>query len=415
MPVPNLATSGLFAVEDIVIAVNPFAVASARLTAAAVRAGGLGVLDLTSGGRRAAEQLALAEEWSATGFGVRLADTAAFPARDLPATVHTVLLTTAAACTPAEFPGRRVLVEVTGREQAVRAAAAGAHGLIARGHEAGGPMGELSTFVLVQQLLDDAELDLPVWACGGAGPHTAAAVVAGGGAGVVLDTQLALLTEAEAELPAGTTTLLAGLDGSETTVENGRRVVRRRRPGTVPAEEDSAPPEIGQDGFLAARFRDRWGTVHAAVRGVRDAVLDALGKAGPALTSDGDGSRLTGTRLSVAQGPMTRVSDQAGFAAEVSRAGALPFIALALSGADRTRAVLEETRDALGDRPWGVGVLGFADEEIKAAQLDVVRELRPSHAIIAGGRPAQAVALEDVGISTFLHVPTPLSLIHIPE
>ncbi|MFD5625311.1 beta-ketoacyl synthase N-terminal-like domain-containing protein, partial [Streptomyces sp. NPDC127072] len=407
MPVPNLATSGLFAVEDIVIAVNPFAVASARLTAAAVRAGGLGVLDLTSGGRRAAEQLALAEEWSATGFGVRLADTTAFPARDLPATVHTVLLTTDAACTPAEFPGRRVLVEVTGREQAVRAAAAGAHGLIARGHEAGGPMGELSTFVLVQQLLDDAELDLPVWACGGAGPHTAAAVVAGGGGGVVLDTQLALLTEAEAELPAGTTTLLAGLDGSETTVENGRRVVRRRRPGTVPAEEDSAPPEIGQDGFLAARFRDRWGTVHAAVRGVRDAVLDALGKAGPALTSDGDGSRLTGTRLPVAQGPMTRVSDQAGFAAEVSRAGALPFIALALSGADRTRAVLEETRDALGDRPWGVGVLGFADEEIKAAQLDVVRELRPSHAIIAGGRPAQAVALEDVGISTFLHVPSP--------
>lgn len=56
----------------------------------------------------------------------------------------------------------------------------------------------------------------------------------------------------------------------------------------------------------------------------------------------------------------------------------------------------------------GVGVLGFADEEIKAAQLEVVREIRPSHAIIAGGRPAQAAALEEVGISTFLHVPSPV-------
>lgn len=84
MPVPNFDTSGPFAVEDIVIALNPFAVPSARVTAAAVRAGGLGVLDLTAGGRRAAAELALAEEWSAAGFGVRLRDNDAFPARDLP-------------------------------------------------------------------------------------------------------------------------------------------------------------------------------------------------------------------------------------------------------------------------------------------------------------------------------------------
>ncbi|MFF2130122.1 SDR family NAD(P)-dependent oxidoreductase [Streptomyces olivochromogenes] len=422
MPVSKFDTSGLFAVEDIVIALNPFAVPSARVTAAAVRAGGLGVLDLTAGGRRAAAELALAEEWSAAGFGVRLRDNDAFPARDLPACVHTVLLTTDASCTPADFPSHRVLVEVTGRAQALRAAAAGAHGLIARGHEAGGPVGELSTFVLLQQLLGDDELDLPVWACGGAGPHTAAAVVAGGGAGVVLDTQLALLAEAEAELPAGTSALLAGLDGSETTVEDGRRVVRRRG-----APEGTPAPEIGQDGFLAARFQERWGTVHAAVRGVRDAVLDALKSAGPgpdalnsagpgpdsarsagaSLGPDGSGGRPFGSELPVAQGPMTRVSDQAAFAAEVSGHGGLPFIALALSGADQTRAVLEQTRDTLGDAPWGVGVLGFAAEEIKAAQLEVVREIRPSHAIIAGGRPAQAAALEEAGISTFLHVPSP--------
>lgn len=402
MPVPNIDTSGPLAADDIVIAVNPFAVPSARVTAAATRAGGLGVLDLTSGGRRAAGELALAAEWSPGGFGVRLRDTGAFPARDLPAGAHTVLLTDDASCAPADFPGRRVLVEVTGHEQAARAAAAGADGLIARGHEAGGTVGELSTFVLMQRLLGDDGFDLPVWAWGGAGPYTAAAVVAGGGAGVVLDTQLALLDEAEAGLPAGTRALLAGLDGSETTVEAGRRVVRRR------GAPDGAPaPEIGQDGFLAARFQERWGTVRAAVRGVRDAVLDALRDAGPALGGTGAGGGVLGTELPVAQGPMTRVSDQAAFAAAVGGHGALPFVALALSDAGQTRAVLERTREALGDAPWGVGVLGFADEEVKAAQLAVVREIRPSHAIIAGGRPAQAAALEEAGIATFLHVPSP--------
>ncbi|WP_181769145.1 beta-ketoacyl synthase N-terminal-like domain-containing protein, partial [Streptomyces albidus (ex Kaewkla and Franco 2022)] len=85
----------------------------------------------------------------------------------------------------------------------------------------------------------------------------------------------------------------------------------------------------------------------------------------------------------------------------------LPFLALALAGAEQTRTMLEATKEALGDTPWGVGVLGFADEEIRSAQLEVVRQVRPTHAIIAGGRPAQAAALEAEGISTFLHVPSP--------
>ncbi|OEV30575.1 hypothetical protein AN219_10070, partial [Streptomyces nanshensis] len=70
---------------------------------------------------------------------------------------------------------------------------------------------------------------MPVWACGGVGPRTAAAAVAGGAAGVVLDTQLALLDEAG--LPLEITEALAGLDGSETVLHHGMRVLRRRGPG----------------------------------------------------------------------------------------------------------------------------------------------------------------------------------------
>lgn len=362
---------------DLVIAVSPLARPSSRFVAAAAQAGCLPVLDLTTPDRTAREQLQLAAEWTSKPFGVRLSGDFG----ELPAAVDTVLLT----APPTEpIDGCRVLVEVTSLEEALLAAAAGADGLLARGHEAGGRVGELSTFVLLQQLLGYDDLDLPVWAWGGIGPRTAAAAVVGGAAGVVLDTQLALLPEAE--VPVEVAALISTADGSETSVVDGRRTFSRRG--------IAVPEPIGQDVFLASRFLETYGSVGAAVRGVRDAVLAAAEPAPP-------------FSLPVVQGPMTRVSDQAAFAKAVADEGGLPFIALALSGPEQTRAVLEQTRDALGEAPWGVGVLGFAAEEVKAAQLEVIREVQPSHAIIAGGRPAQAAALEEVGISTYLHVPSP--------
>ncbi|MFJ9786718.1 SDR family NAD(P)-dependent oxidoreductase [Amycolatopsis sp. NPDC101161] len=373
----------------LIVAVSPVRWPSARAVAAAARGGGFGVLDLTGGGA-AADELALLAEWGVPAFGVRLTG----PVAELPEGVTTVLLTEDSPCTARDFPDRRVLAEVTSRASAARAVDGGAHGLVARGHECGGRTGELSTFVLLQALLE--HFDVPVWAAGGIGPHTAAAAVVGGAAGVVVDTQLALLPEAE--LPSALTRALTGLDGSETTVVDG---VRRL------ARHGSEPVEAGQDVFLATRFRDRWGTVTAAVRGLAEAIGDALRVEVPVLGPGSAGSRAFGTALPIAQGPMTRVSDQPAFAAAVAAGGALPFIALALSGPDQTRDVLERTREAVGAAPWGVGVLGFAAEDVKTAQLEVIRELRPTHAIIAGGRPAQAAALEDAGISTFLHVPSP--------
>ncbi|EST20947.1 hypothetical protein M878_38340, partial [Streptomyces roseochromogenus subsp. oscitans DS 12.976] len=156
------------------------------------------------------------------------------------------------------------------------------------------------------------------------------------------------------------------------------------------------------------------GAAPAAPHGAADArpasaALDGVADRSPAsaLRPGSPMSRALGTRLPVAQGPMTRVSDQAGFAAAVADDGALPFLALALADGARTRSMLTEARAVLDGRPWGVGVLGFAPEDIRNAQLDAVRELRPTHAIVAGGRPAQAETLERAGIHTFLHVPSP--------
>ncbi|MGQ4334977.1 beta-ketoacyl synthase N-terminal-like domain-containing protein, partial [Streptomyces hayashii] len=421
--------------EDMIIGITPFGEPDAGLALAIGRAGGLGVLDLGPGDRRSREALARLRRASPGGFGVRVDTHCRLTPADLdPDGPHTVVLavdaaggaegTAEAAWRIAELAARfRVLVEVTDLAGAREASRAGAHGLIARGAECGGRIGTLNAFVLLQQLLAAPEVTAPVWACGGIGPRTAAAAVAGGAAGVVLDGQLALL--AESALPEPAAAALRTLDGSETVVLAGHRVLLRRGPDAPPLAGDAGPREVaamlgardpraqllpvGQDGFLAARFAERWGDVRRTVRALRDSVLDAVhdDAAARALRPGSPMSRALGTRLPVAQGPMTRVSDGAAFAAAVAADGALPFLALALADGARTRTMLAETRDAAAGRPWGVGVLGFAPEDVRAAQLEAVRQMRPTHAIIAGGRPSQARALEQDGIRTFLHVPSP--------
>ena len=401
--------------SELVLAVSPCGELSPspRLVAEACRGGGTAFLDLGNGEPSRLEALRQAASWSARGIGVRLpADCAATPAAIREASggrVGLVMLTSDAGRDIVELTAwARVLVEVTSQGEARAAAAAGASGLIARGAESGGRVGELTTFVLLQQLVADEELALPVWAAGGIGPRTAAACVTGGAAGVVLDSQLALMPESD--LPDNVLAVLRRMDGSETTMSAGLRGVRADGLGRgsvpVPAGELFL---IGQDGCQAAPFARRWRDTAAAVRGVRSAIVDALEdrQASQVLLPGAPLASSLGIRLPVAQGPMTRVSDEAAFAAAVAHEGGLPFIALALADRERSAAMLGATRVMLGDRPWGVGILGFVGEELRAAQVEAVREIKPSCAIIAGGQPAHAAALEKEGIPTFLHVPSP--------
>ena len=165
------------------------------------------------------------------------------------------------------------VVDVAGARAAV---AAGAVGLVARGSESGGRVSELTSLVLLQELLaaglvGGSGRSVPVWVAGGVGLHSAAGVVAAGAAGVVLDSQLALVREVE--LPSGVAAAVRGMDGSETAVLAGHRVfVRPDLPvaalvgrGAVPAGGAfAASPDTG--GEWAA---DGAGSVTAA--GGRDA------------------------------------------------------------------------------------------------------------------------------------------------
>src|SRR5947209_15801414 len=147
------------AVRDLVMAVSPCGdlAPSPRVAVAARMAGGTGVLDLARGGPDALTALRMAASWSTGPIGVRVPEGCAATPGDLPAdAVDLVVLGPGSPWQAADLAGRyRVLVEVTSRAEAGDAARAGAHGLVLRGFEGGGRVSELSTFVLLQQLLAD--------------------------------------------------------------------------------------------------------------------------------------------------------------------------------------------------------------------------------------------------------------------
>ncbi|WP_033424572.1 acyltransferase domain-containing protein [Actinomadura flavalba] len=427
-----------------IIGVGPFGRPAPRTVVGVARAGGLGVLDL--GGGRAAALAALTDvgRWWPGRFGVRLPAGCAVRPGELPPAADTVLVD-AAALRPATAPadlaawarGRRVLVEVVdvreaefalalGDELAAAHGGAGVHGLIARGSEAGGRIGEPTTAVLLQRLLGDRRIDAPVFASGGIGPHTAAAAIAAGAAGVVLDTQLALVREMEP--PADVAAALAAMDGSETRIVEGHRVYARpdlpefdlscldlagltARLGPGGLRTHLLP--VGQDGFLAAALAGRYKTAGGVVRAVRDGIgahLRAAVRAAPLAPRDRPPGAAVSRDYPVVQAPIPGVTDRASFAAVVAQDGGLPCVALGLlDGADAS-ALLASAAERLGDRPWAAGIAGFVPPVVRAAQLAAVREARCPYALIDGGGPEEAAPLEAAGVRAYLYASGPGTL-----
>lgn len=290
--------------------------------------------------------------------------------------------------------GLPVIAQVCSQAEAELALAAGMAGLIAQGQESGGCRGDESAFVLLQRLLALTEgRDIPVWCQGGIGLHTAASAFAGGATGVVLDSVLAGLPECH--LPNDLRQRVLAMDGSTSPAAAGG--------------DDARLALIGQDAALARPALAQCSSLDALVNTLRTRIAGQLHQARELGILDEGNAWATahGTRYPVAQGPMTRVSDTAAFSAAVADAGALPFTALSLMGAEPSRQLLTETRDALAGKPWGVGVLGFADPAILEPQLALVREFRPDVLLLAGGRPSQARPFQALGIATYLHVPSP--------
>ena len=438
--------------SDLIVLTPPGA-AGPAVAIAAARAGARGTLDLEFGvdaGRAAEAVRRLARFAGRWGLKVR-----SDAGREVPADVRPGWVVLAGGDLP-ELPaavkswrdaGAEVLVEAVSLPEAVRAVGLGADGVVLKGHEAGGRIGSDTSFVLVQKWrrhADRAGVSLPLWVQGGIGLNTAAACLAAGARGVVLDSQVLLAKESP--LGEAARKRVAGMDGGETAVlglklgeayrvyarpdspafaelvkdeevllaagrpaDEVRGLWRRAVASRVAADPAEGVWPVGQDvagtAGLAAKFVTVAGIVQAvAARAVKQ--LDAARRLNP-LAEGSPLAKSHGVKYPILQGPMTRVSDTAAFARAVADGGGLPFLALALMRKAETEKLLAETKARLGKRPWGVGILGFVPNEIRSEQLDAIRAVKPPVAVIAGGRPDQAKELEAIGIPTYLHVPSP--------
>ncbi|WP_072016340.1 hypothetical protein [Neosynechococcus sphagnicola] len=195
------------------LSLSPSGLAHPGLAVATVRAGGIGCLDLEftpPGDRPQVEQnfqqlLTLVKPTDAVGLRLRVDQLSGY--LDLLEGLHdrphwlilaawtSDSLPTALATLPPTSMARHLLVEVTAvaAVQSLLNQPLKIDGLVARGHESGGWVGEDAAFILTQKLLNTGTW--PVYVQGGIGIHAAAACRAAGAAGVVLDDQLWLMPE----------------------------------------------------------------------------------------------------------------------------------------------------------------------------------------------------------------------------
>ncbi len=307
-------------------------------------------------------------------------------------------------------------------------------GLVLKGNEAGGFVGENSSFILLQKWFK--QTDLPLYIHGGLTPHVAAACSALGVAGGVFDTQVLLLEESP--LAQTLRPFFENLSGNETIAagdgEVGAYFRLLVRPALTAAKDFCAKSDglgleslyslaqdkvnwqdpkngllpVGQDVCFANLWRKKYGHMAAVFKAVDSAVDSGLSDAvkNKSFSKNAPLAQALGTSLPIVQGPMARVSDRFEFALAISRGGALPMVALALLKGQALNKLLKETSNALKGRTWGIGVLGFAPQALQDEQLASAVKYKPDFAIIAGGRPDHAVKFEKEGILSFLHVPS---------
>ncbi|GHT78418.1 hypothetical protein FACS1894104_1570 [Actinomycetota bacterium] len=396
--------------------VTPFEVPDVRLALAAQTVGTLAILHLGRDEDTALTALRELAERSSADFGVCLAD-ASLAALALPEQVTTVLLPWGVK--PPKKAGIKILWQVHSVVEAQEALAGKAKAVVLKGCEGAGQCGEESNFLLFQQLLASCrDKGVALYVQGGVGIHTAAAYLALGATGVFLDSQLAGMLECSAS--AELKTAFSRLSGSEIrTVEGYRYYLRPGEPelgedatlqDLLARPRDTAQPTwlpLGQDVVLAADLATQYHKLANLVEalGQRAESQLRLAQANDLLAPSNAMATYLQTTYPLAQGPMARISDVPEFSRAVDDGGALPFLAMSMMSGAAAEQALAKTAEAMGDKAWGVGILGFAYPKMLEEQTRLILAAKPPVVLIAGGRPAQAKTFEQEGIKTFLHVP----------
>ncbi|MGE9290236.1 MAG: beta-ketoacyl synthase N-terminal-like domain-containing protein, partial [Puniceicoccales bacterium] len=340
-----------------------------------------------------------------------------------------------------QIEGRRLFCELPGVPNHLpETYLTGWDGLILAGSEAAGFSGVQSSLVTALHIPD---LTLPVYLRGGISLESAAACRVAGAAGIIVEEAAWLLSDSPLDEP--TQALLRPLNGDETRSLGTSRplrvwvhptfadkdsleaVLEQEESGKLSSPDassqilsrwtgwkspDASVWPVGQTIGLASLYSSRYTNLSHLVQEIerQSLALPAIAGAKKQLDANGPLATSLNLRCGIVQGPMTRVSDVPAFADSISQGGAMPTLALALLNRERSLALLRDASELIGDRPWGVGILGFVPPELQEEQIEAILQYRPPFAIIAGGRPEQADRLEAAGITTFLHVPTPALL-----
>ena len=316
------------------------------------------------------------------------------------------------------------------------------NGIILKGYEAKGNVSKYASFILMQWYLE--KTNYAVFIYGGVGMHTTAGIFAAGCSGIILDDQLYLTDEAP--VAAEYKSLIAKLDEKDMIVlgeyiDNRYRVFSKlgtkitkelREKESIAYVEQSTnfdlsaeikknliaidkPSEtaiqnlffLGQDAMFAKYFIKESSKLKDVISNLFKTTgenLEYIEEHDP-LVKD---SRLTHdhvTTYPIIQGPMGNISDNADFAVEIYKNGALPFFAMGNLPKHIAENILQEATDKL--EGFGVGLIGVeAYNKPVVFHLELIKAFKKvKYAIIAGGIPAQANDLEVSGIKTYLHTP----------
>ncbi len=318
---------------------------------------------------------------------------------------------------------------------------AGADFLMGSGFEAAGFVSAKSSLVLAQELA--RAYALPFIMRGGLGPMGAAAVKALGAAGCVLESQV-LLAE-ESPVPPGLRAILNSSSPTDTAMvgeslgapyraltTGGRAAYRElvaaendlllsdlpdsqrlsrfreliRKHARVGFGPEAKLPPVGQGIAFAREFAARGLGVRAIVREYQSTAVACLSRVKrrfPFVAGSSLAER-HGVELPVVQGPMAVVSSRPAFARAVSDAGGVPFLSTVGLSPDESRKALADAKESLEDRPFGVGLLGFAGAQTLG--LDDLAEAGARFAVVAGGSAEDARKLGSIGVTAYLHAPS---------
>lgn len=297
----------------------------------------------------------------------------------------------------------------------------GVSAIIIKGNEGAGKVAQESSFILFQKVIDRCKRNnIKLYVQGGIGIHTSAAFFALGAQGVILDSQIAVFPECSA--PAELKQICKKLNGNETVLIDSFRVLQRTNSPKLPDNptvEDLYPflggynlsenyIPMGQDITLSVDYLEKYKNLKNLIVAIREAAYGHLhqAKSFTVIGEDCEFAKDLGIKYPITQGPMARISDTPKFISDVADEGAMPFLALSLMVGESCRNLLKETSQLLGDKPWGVGILGFTSPQMLEEQTKYIIETKPKVVLIAGGRPSLAIPFEKEGMKVFLHVPS---------